>query len=167
LRFGIREKRFAVCTIHRAENTDDVGRLTQIIDALNQISKEIDIVFPIHPRTRKIIADRGLSISCRMIDPVGYLDMVSLLTHSSMVLTDSGGLQKEAYFFGKPCVTLRDETEWTELIEGGFNVLAGSDAGGIVSSFRRMCATKPDYTRDLYGGGTAGKRIVSCLLDNA
>ncbi len=162
-RLGLEGKEFALCTVHRAENADNLDRLRGIIGALNEISGEMEIVFPVHPRTRKIIEKNKLALSCKTIDPVGYLDMVNLLTHAKIVLTDSGGLQKEAFFFAKPCVTLRDETEWVELIEGGFNTLAGANQGNIVSSFKKMCLAKPDFTEDLYGAGTAAKRIVVLL----
>lgn len=164
---GLEGKEFALCTLHRAENTDDLDRLRGIIGALNEISGEMEIVFPVHPRTEKIIAETKLSLTCKTIDPVGYLDMVNLLTHAKIVLTDSGGLQKEAFFFAKPCVTLRNETEWVELIEGKFNTLAGADKEKIVSSFKTMCLVKPDFTKDLYGAGTAAKRIVNLLAECA
>ncbi|MFA6920223.1 MAG: UDP-N-acetylglucosamine 2-epimerase (non-hydrolyzing) [Gallionella sp.] len=162
-RLGLEGKKFVLCTVHRAENTDNLDRLRGIIGALNEISDEIEIVFPVHPRTQKIIAENKLALSCKTIDPVGYLDMVNLLTHAKIVLTDSGGLQKEAFFFAKPCVTLRDETEWVELIEGNFNSLAGANQERIVSLFKTMCQAKPDFTKDLYGAGTAAKRIVALL----
>lgn len=162
-KLGLEGKEFALCTVHRAENTDNLIRLRGIIEALNELAGEIEIVFPVHPRTRKIMVEHKLSLSCKTIDPVGYLDMVNLLTHAKIVLTDSGGLQKEAFFFAKPCVTLRDETEWVELIEGNFNFLAGADKERIVSSFKNMCLAKPDFTKNLYGAGTAAKRVVALL----
>lgn len=166
-KLGLEGKEFALCTVHRAENTDDLARLRGIIEALNELAGEIEIVFPVHPRTRKIMAENKLSLSCKTIDPVGYLDMVNLISHAKIVLTDSGGLQKEAFFFAKPCVTLRDETEWVELIEGNFNFLAGADKVRIVSSFKNMYLAEPDFTKDLYGAGTASKRIVDLLLESA
>ena len=162
-RLGLDGKEFALCTVHRAENTDSNDRLIGIFQALNRIAEEIEIVFPIHPRTRKILLENKISLSFTTIDPIGYLDMVTLLSHTKIVLTDSGGLQKEAFFFEKPCVTLRDETEWVELIEGNFNSLAGAHPEKIYSSFKNMCSAKPDYTKDLYGAGTAAKRIVALL----
>ncbi len=162
-KLGLEGKEFALCTVHRAENTDNLIRLRGIIEALNELAGEIEIVVPVHPRTRKIMAENKLLLSCKTIDPVGYLDMVNLLTHAKIVLTDSGGLQKEAFFFAKPCVTLRDETEWVELIEGNFNFLAGADKERIVSSFKNMCLVKPDFTKNLYGAGTAAKRVVALL----
>jgi len=160
-KLSLEGKSFALCTVHRAENTDDLLRLSEIIEALNEIGSEIEIVFPVHPRTRKIMEENKLKLFCKTIDPVGYLDMVNLLSHAKIVLTDSGGLQKEAFFFSKPCVTLRDETEWVELIEGGFNLLAGAEKENIVSAFKKMSTAAPDYTKDLYGSGKAAGRIVS------
>ena len=162
-RLNIEGKEFALFTLHRAENTDNVERLTEIIKAINQIAKEVDVIFPIHPRTRKIMLDQGLSPFCKTIDPVGYLDMVNLLLNCSIVLTDSGGLQKEAFFFKKTCVTLRDETEWVELIEGKFNLLAGAIAEKIIAGFRTMRIAQPDFSRNLYGKGAAAKNILSLL----
>jgi UDP-GlcNAc3NAcA epimerase len=163
-RLGLSAKPFALCTIHRAENTDAPERLVNIVNALNDITEEMDVILPLHPRTRKIMEVRGLDTKCIIIDPVGYFDMIQLLEHTRIVLTDSGGLQKEAFFFAKPCVTLRDETEWVELVDGGFNVLAGAAKNRIYDSFKRMAATTPDYQIDLYGNGKASSSIVASLL---
>ena len=156
---------FAVCTIHRAENTDNSKRLKNIISALVEIDKEVKVVLPVHPRTKKRLKE--LSIDTKdltMIDPVGYFDMIELLKHCSIVLTDSGGLQKEAFFFGKPCVTLRDETEWIELIEKGYNVLAGSSKETVLSSYKKMIKSVIPNDLSLYGGGEASLNIVTSLL---
>ena len=99
-----------------------------------------------------------------VIDPVGYFDMIEMLKHCSLVMTDSGGLQKEAFFFGKHCITLRDETEWVELVQGGFNKLVGADYANILSSFEEMCNKKSDFNVNLYGGGKATENIVNELL---
>jgi UDP-GlcNAc3NAcA epimerase len=162
-RLGLADKPFALCTIHRAENTDSRERLANIIDALNKITEEMDVILPIHPRTRKIMEARGLDSRCTIIDPVGYFDMIQLLEHARIVLTDSGGLQKEAFFFAKPCVTLRDETEWIELLDGGYNVLVGADREKICAGFRGMLSAAPDFSRDLYGQGHASAAIVSAI----
>ncbi|MDA3813124.1 MAG: UDP-N-acetylglucosamine 2-epimerase (non-hydrolyzing), partial [Candidatus Cloacimonetes bacterium] len=119
-------KKFILATIHRAENTDDPKRLTSIFNALNKISHEIPIILPLHPRTK--IKSKNLKFkieNLQLVDPVGYLEMIYLLKNCSLVMTDSGGLQKEAFFFEKPCITLRDETEWIVLIENGFNTVVG------------------------------------------
>jgi len=162
-RLSLRGRPFALGTLHRAENTDDPERLASIVRALHEIARELPVVLPIHPRTAAAVRRQGLQMDLRVIEPVGYLDMVGLIRGSTVVLTDSGGLQKEAYFFGKPCVTLRDETEWVELVEGGFNWLAGARTEGILAAFRAAMAARPDFSADLYGGGTAGCAIVAEL----
>ncbi len=158
---------FILCTVHRAENTDDLYRLQQIFEALAHIAQEQPIVLPLHPRTNKIIAQNNISVSdnIQIIEPVGYLEMVWLIDHCSMVMTDSGGLQKEAFFFGKPCITLRDETEWVELIDNKFNILAGADKDKIVSAYHNAAnyfAT--DFNKNLYGDGQASTNIINALL---
>lgn len=151
---------FILCTLHRAENTDDLERLQSILSGLNRIHPETTIVLPLHPRTKKVIERNGLELNVETIDPVGYLEMVQLLKKCRLVLTDSGGLQKEAYFFGKNCVTMRDQTEWTELIRAGVNVLVGANRDKILEEVKRMLAQKGDFSVDLYGGGKAGEKIV-------
>lgn len=111
---------FVIATIHRQENTDSIERLSQIIDGLNLLNKELQVIVPLHPRTREYINKTSIAPEFTIIDPVGYFDMIELLKRCSLVITDSGGLQKEAYFFKKPCVTLRNETEWVELLDNGF-----------------------------------------------
>ncbi len=160
-------ERFILATIHRAENTDDPQRLASIFYALNKISHEIPIILPLHPRTKKIIFNSQLKINNSrliMIEPVGYLEMIYLLQNCSLVLTDSGGLQKEAFFFEKPCVTLRDETEWVELVENGFNKVVGADEDQIISGYQEMSQIKNNYKINLYGNGEASKKIIIELL---
>ncbi len=154
---------YVLCTIHRAENTDDPKRLKSIISALNKIAEEIDIILPIHPRTRNIIEKDDIQVNFTMIDPVGYLEMVYLLERCVFVMTDSGGLQKEAFFFKKPCITMRDETEWTELVENGFNTLVGADKEKILEAVSKIDNKEYDFDVDLYGGGTASQKIVDAL----
>lgn len=160
---------YILCTIHRAENTDDPQRLKSIIDALNKISQNTDIVLPLHPRTRLKLDAIGFSFETskiKFIEPVGYLEMVYLLKNCSLVMTDSGGLQKEAYFFSKYCITLRDETEWVELVNNGYNSLVGSDYNQIINEVERQLKSgdleKSDY---LYGRGDAGEKILEKLLE--
>lgn len=153
----------ALATIHRAENTDDPRRLEGIIKALNRINKEIQVICPIHPRTSKIMDKLNLNVEFTTIDPVGYFDMIALLKKSRIVLTDSGGLQKEAFFFASPCVTLRDQTEWVELIENGFNMLAGADESEIYRNFKTMMQASPDFSMDLYGKGMASENIAQVI----
>jgi UDP-GlcNAc3NAcA epimerase len=163
-RFGLSDKVYALCTVHRAENTDDLLRLRSIMDALGEISRDMIVVIPVHPRTSKILQRIGHPPGLLCIDPVGYLDMLELTKHSRLILTDSGGLQKEAFFFAKPCLTLRDETEWVELVENGFNTLVGADKERILEAFRVFRNARMDFSLDLYGGGKAGKNVVEALL---
>lgn len=157
---------FYLATVHRAENTDDYSRLTKIVDAFNIISKNIPIVFPLHPRTRKKIAEYGINLNgVRVIEPIGYFDMLALLKNCKAVFTDSGGLQKEAYFFHKHCIILRDETEWTELVEYGFNKLVGANRDNILIAERSIETLANDFSKALYGTGDAGKKIIRTLAE--
>lgn len=156
-------KPFILATIHRAENTNDPLRLANICNALNEINKEIQIILPLHPRTRAFLKDRNLRLDARIIDPVGYFDMLALLEGCSMVMTDSGGLQKEAYFFNKYCLTLRDQTEWVELIEAGANTLVGADSHAILTGFHEAITNKVVAQPNLYGNGKASELIAKTL----
>ncbi len=156
--------KYLLCTVHRVENTDNIENLRAIIKAINTIHKEIPVVFPLHPRTRKILESNALICDALMIDPVGYFDMIALIKNSSLVITDSGGLQKEAFFFKKCCLTLRNETEWVELVEGGFNILAGIQTENIISKVHEMLNIHPDFEVNLYGNGNAAKVIVQNFL---
>jgi UDP-N-acetylglucosamine 2-epimerase len=156
---------YLLATVHRAENTDNVERLGNILRAFSQLDEQV--IFPIHPRTRKAISDSGddeltVSSNVRLIEPVGYLAMLSLQQNARMILTDSGGIQKEAYWLGVPCVTLRDETEWVETVASGWNVLAGANSERIVESVRRL---KPatGSNAPLYGNGHVASQCVSML----
>lgn len=156
---------FYLATVHRAENTDDPTRLTKIMQALEDISNRTPVVLPLHPRTRKLLECGGITPrKIHMIDPVGYFDMITLLAACNGVFTDSGGVQKEAYFFGKPCVTLRDETEWVELVENGFNTLVGAQADNILCAEQTLRKKPLDFSKVLYGTGDAGERIVKQLV---
>lgn len=152
--------KFVLATIHRQENTDSIDNLRGIIDGLNHINKEISVVVPLHPRTRKILSSHNLSTEFMIIDPVGYFDMISLLDSCSLVVTDSGGVQKEAFFFKKQCVTMREQTEWVELVENGFNALCGSSSEKLYSSYKTMISRKSDFGIDLYGEGKASEVIA-------
>jgi len=151
---------FILCTVHRAENTDDINRLKSIISALNEISKEISVVLPLHPRTRKILSENNIVADFSLLDPVGYLEMVYLLENCKLVMTDSGGLQKEAFFFKKRCITLRDETEWVELVEHKVNTLAGADRNKILSAYKGMHNDSSSFDVNLYGDGKASGTII-------
>lgn len=158
------EKDFVLTTIHRAENTDDVGRLESIMESLKEISKSRSIVFPVHPRTRKFLGDYEGCKGLILVDPVGYMEMIWLLEHCGLVMTDSGGLQKEAFFFKKPCVTLRDETEWTELIDNKVNKLAGAGRDEIIAAYSDMNGRDVARVPPLYGEGNASKVIVDAMV---
>ncbi len=157
------ENEYILCTIHRAENTDDLDRLKNIIDALNEINHEKQIVLPLHPRTKAILDKNHIEVNFTILEPVGYLEMVYLIKNSTMIMTDSGGLQKEAFFFEKPCITLRDETEWVELIENSFNVLTGADKNIILDLYKKYNFNN-DYSVDLFGRGQASKSILQELI---
>lgn len=156
---------FVLTTLHRAENTDDSTRLKAIINALNTIhSTVVPVVLPLHPRTRAVIAKLGLTLNVHVIEPVGYLEMIWLMQRASLVLTDSGGVQKEAFFFCKPCVTMRDQTEWVELVEQGANELVGADGDRIVAAVKRNIGREIADEHQLYGGGMAAHRIVEVIV---
>lgn len=158
---------FILCTIHRAENTDDENRLKSIFEALEEISKEVQVVLPLHPRTKKILESLDLNIkNLTIIEPVGYLEMVWLIDKCSFVMTDSGGLQKEAYFFEKQCITLRDETEWIELVNCGANTLVGANKEKILKAYKNNTIfNKETLKLDLYGGGKASENIIKELIN--
>ncbi|QUY52821.1 MULTISPECIES: non-hydrolyzing UDP-N-acetylglucosamine 2-epimerase [Psychrobacter] len=155
---------FIVATLHRAENTDDTTRLKSIIDALNYIHENIrPVILPLHPRTQKVVKSLGLELKMLVLEPVGYLEMIWLLKHCDAVVSDSGGVQKEAFFFKKPCVTMRDQTEWVELVEQGVNVLAGADTQKIIQCTEAMLGKTIEDPLSLYGGGHASQNIVNIL----
>ncbi|MGE7773624.1 non-hydrolyzing UDP-N-acetylglucosamine 2-epimerase [Chitinophaga sp. NPDC101104] len=155
---------FALCTLHRAENTDDLSRLENIVRALNLIHEEIPVILPIHPRTRNIINQLRTPVHFNTIDPLGYFDMLGMLQKCAFVLTDSGGLQKEAFFFKKFCLTLRDQTEWVELTENGLNFLVGADFDEIIRQYHSLQSRQADFSLPLYGQGNTGERIIDVLL---
>jgi len=160
-RLALAERGYVLATVHRAENTDGHDRLRRIVAALGALQEPV--VFPVHPRTRRALADAGCvpGPNVTLIDPVGYLDMVRLESAARLIVTDSGGVQKEAFWLGIPCVTVRDETEWTETVESGWNVLAGTDTQAIVDAVGRfrVPATRPS----LYGEGRSSQAIVQLL----
>lgn len=161
----IEKNNFILATIHRAENTDSFERLSGITEGLNRLNAKHPVILPLHPRTRVALNQFGLNLQVNVISPVGYLEMIWLLSHCQCVLTDSGGLQKEAYFFSKPCITVRDETEWTELIDAGVNTLAAPEPDMILQSFRKMKGKGVQHVTGLYGGGNASERIVKTIVN--
>jgi UDP-GlcNAc3NAcA epimerase len=164
-RLGLVERGYLLVTVHRAENTDDVTHLRNILDALEALDEIV--VFPLHPRTRGCMAGLGLSAlqsrarNLKILEPLGYLDMVRLEQSARMIVTDSGGVQKEAYWLGVPCITLRDETEWVETVEAGWNILVGTDVARIVHTVRSF--TPPAMHPMLYGDGQTAARVVELL----
>lgn len=163
-RHGIHADKFFLCTVHRPYNTDDPDRLIGIMRALE--AAPAPVLMPLHPRTRARLLDAGYSIdtgngSLRLIEPLGYLEMLTLTERAALVLTDSGGLQKEAYFLGTPCLTLRPETEWVETTAGGWNQVIGADPRRIAESLARP--PEPNGERSAFGDGHAAERIVEIL----
>jgi UDP-N-acetylglucosamine 2-epimerase len=161
-------KTYLLTTIHRPYNTDIPDNLRNIFQAFAEIGEVI--VFPVHPRTRKKIAEledrfqHGFT-NIKMIEPVGYLDMLTLEENARLILTDSGGIQKEAYCFGVPCITLRPETEWLETVEVGWNVLGGSDTESILAAYERLGGSSPGSRPTLYGDGRASLKVVRYLIE--
>jgi len=160
-RLGLTAKRYLLATVHRSENTDDPARLSGIVNAFNAINEPI--VFPVHPRARKVMSQSGcvLAPHVQLIDPLSYLDMVALTGSARLALTDSGGLQKEAYWMGVPCVTLRDETEWVETVDAGWNTLVSADAQKIEQAVRSFAPAGAPPA--LYGDGAAAVKCVDLL----
>lgn len=162
---GIESKKFALATLHRAENVDDKARLSNILKGLGHY--ENPIILPLHPRTKKMLESFAITIpqNIKIIDPVGYLDMILLEKHAALIATDSGGVQKEAYFHKTPCITLRDQTEWIELVEHGANILTGADADAIISALKKSSTINPTvFDTPLYGNGTTGTAIINSLI---
>lgn len=154
---------YILLTLHRQENTDDPDRLRMLMKAVDEISRHSRILFPIHPRTRAKMNALGISTNAETIDPVGYFDMLALIKNSSMVMTDSGGLQKEAFYLKKFCITLREETEWVELVEIGANKVVGCDTLKIQEAFRTFQSNQFSCDSKPYGEGDTGERIIAQL----
>jgi UDP-GlcNAc3NAcA epimerase len=165
-RLQIKTKEYLLATIHRAENTDDPKRLSVITEALNRLSKELTVVFPVHPRTKNRLnaLNTSLNPSVMFIDPIGYLDMVMIEKNALIIATDSGGIQKEAFFYGVPCVTLRTETEWIESIQIGWNRLTNpNDLNSILISIKEAIHSKPICKDKPYGVGNSAEIIVDII----
>ncbi|HWW00451.1 MAG TPA: UDP-N-acetylglucosamine 2-epimerase (non-hydrolyzing) [Candidatus Acidoferrum sp.] len=160
-RLGVQEREYLLVTIHRSENTDHAERLSGILGALSALKEPV--VFPIHPRARKAMArlNSPIGSNVRLIEPVGYVEMVALSKSARLILTDSGGLQKEAYWLGTPCVTLREETEWVETVEAGWNILVGAETSRIVGAVKSF--SPPSARPALYGSGRAATQCVELL----
>ena len=165
---SLRTPNYYLATLHRAENTDDPKKLKSIFRALNEIGKKTPVVLPLHPRTKKMIKAYHLFSefkSIKFIEPVSYLDMLKLGKNAKAILTDSGGVQKEAYWFGVPCLTLREETEWVETIESGWNVLVGTSVERIMKEADHAGGRRRYLKRNrIFGDGKASQKIVQILM---
>jgi UDP-GlcNAc3NAcA epimerase len=164
---GVRPGAYCLATIHRAENTDHPDRLATIVDALSRFAADIPVVWPLHPRTRAVLAAQGkleaLARAVVLVEPLGYLDMVQMEKHAALIATDSGGVQKEAFFHRVPCVTLRDETEWNELVKAGWNrVTPPLDADSVLAALRASLGNVGKEVAP-YGAGDAASRITQRL----
>lgn len=166
-KFGVTAGNFVLCTVHRAANTDDPARLLTLMKGLDLLAEKMPVVLPVHPRTRARVADLGFkpaSAGFMMVEPVGYIDMVRLERAAALIVTDSGGVQREAFFHKVPCVTFREETEWVELVDSGWNVLVSLDDP---VHFRDVCLSRIGSRGDEkehYGRGDAGIKIADALV---
>ena len=167
-RLDLKEKKYALCTLHRAENVDSKEVVEWLISGLGEIAQNLPVLLPIHPRTKVRLKEfellDTLPPGIRIEDPVGYLDILRLESSAALILTDSGGMQKEAFFQKVPCVTLRTETEWTELLSGGHNRLACPLTDSISGKATEALTAAPDWTIDLYGNGRSSELIASSIL---
>jgi UDP-GlcNAc3NAcA epimerase len=163
-RLNLKPREYALVTIHRAANTDDPARLANIVTALNRVNETI--VFPVHPRTRKALENIGANFGAhvRLIEPVAYFDMMMLEENARVIATDSGGVQREAYFLAVPCLTLRDETEWTDTVAAGWNQLVSVEPDSVLEAWAR--AQPPADHPPLFGDGTAAQKLVDVLNRN-
>lgn len=158
---------FALATIHRAENTDDPERLKSIFNALEEINKKTPVYLPLHPRTKGKLSELGIIPTINILEPLGYYDMLQLLANCSLVLTDSGGLQKEAYLCKKPCITFRDETEWVELVGSGVNKLVGTTSSAIINGSLSYLENSVTFPENLYGTGNTALEITKKILSHS
>jgi UDP-N-acetylglucosamine 2-epimerase len=162
----IEHKSYYLATVHRAENTGDAQHLDNILKGLGEISSaEHPTLLPLHPRTKKTIVELGLTTpeNIRIVEPVSYIQMIALENNAKAILTDSGGIQKEAYMLGVPCITLRDETEWIETVESGWNILAGSDRAKIIEAVERADELHRAKRKLFYGDGQASDKIYDII----
>jgi UDP-GlcNAc3NAcA epimerase len=171
IRLGLRDRKYLLATIHRAENTNDTTKLVEIFTGLSRAAESLPVVLPIHPRTasvvRRHVPESALD-KIAIIEPAGFLDMMTLEAGARVIATDSGGVQKEAYFHGIPCVTIREETEWVETVESGWNVLSPANAGSILANIQKMLGFNRGIPRPaFYGDGHAADKIVACLANRS
>jgi UDP-N-acetylglucosamine 2-epimerase len=165
----IQPANYCLASVHRQENTDNPDRLSSIFSAFQKIaSRELPVIVPLHPRTKKCLQEHNIKTNSntgvQIIPPVNYLDMIALESSARAMLTDSGGMQKEAYFARVPCITLRDETEWVETVDAGANFIAGAGIDPILSAFSKAQNCAMDIKNDLYGDGHAAEKIIDALI---
>ena len=167
-KFAINPGQYILMTCHRAENTNDEKRLASIVSAVNKIAKKTTVIYPVHPRTESFLENYSLAFSDKVltVPPVGYLEMLILEKNAALILTDSGGVQKEAFFYQTPCVTMRDETEWIETVELGWNILTGAAESEIMEAVAKFAESPlPEAAEQPYGDGNASEKIVNELLN--
>lgn len=165
---GLREHSYCLATVHRQENTDNPTRLVDILSAFSALANAAcPFIVPLHPRTRKSLLkiESGVPLNShvKITPPLGYLDMIALISRAQMIFTDSGGVQREAYFARVPCVTVRDETEWTETVESGWNIIAGTRTERIIQAYNQMVSRKLPAPYPHFGNGKASERIVKII----
>ena len=159
---------YALCTIHRQENTNNINRLNAIFNGLNDISDKIKIKLPLHPRTKNYLKSLNFKLSknIEILEPQSYIDFISLMHHSEIIISDSGGIQKEAYFLQKNCIILRDETEWIELLKSKNNIIAGANRVKMVKAFQERSKLNQNFSSLLYGDGNTAEKIIKILINN-
>lgn len=156
-------EKFVLATIHRQENTDDVDKLKSIFESLEKVHETHKVVLPLHPRTQKVLEENNMTTNIVLTEPVGYYSMLELLKNCTMVITDSGGLQKEAFFNKKHCIIVRDETEWIELVDKGYAKIVGSNSSSILDAFTSFKNSNKDFSEELYGNNV-GEKIYQSIL---
>ena len=161
--YNLAASSYYLCTLHRAENTRSPKRMAAIILGLNSIAQNHKVVLPLHPRTKDLLLRHGLNENILILEPVGYFDMIALIKNARLVVTDSGGLQKEAYFFNKFCVTMRDQTEWIELVSNGYNKIVGASSSKMIEAVNYFEAKTFQKKTELYGAGKAANFMAEYL----
>jgi UDP-GlcNAc3NAcA epimerase len=166
--FGVEEKEYSLCTIHRAETTSSLEKLSGVLEAIRTIAREQPVVLPLHPRTKQLLVSNEKEAwldGITVVEPVSYLEMQRLEMSANVILTDSGGVQKEAYFHGVPCVTLREETEWVETVELGWNRVSGISRDSILKGYREAITQTPTHDKNPYGTGQSATQILSIIQE--
>ena len=159
---------FALCTIHRQENTDDINRISEILEGMNHISNEINIKLPLHPRTKKLLKTLKVKLgdNIEVLEPLSYKDFIGLMQHSEIIISDSGGIQKEAYFLKKNCIVLRDETEWKELTDSNNNILVGANKNKLIKAYQERSKLNQNFSNPIYGDGKTARKIIDILVNS-